>query len=68
MEVLTILVVVVAWLSAIVVSFVFQRHYLARGYGWFRSTATSGCVGTLAAIGIVGAYFATGTLFVRALR
>jgi len=63
MEVLTILVMIVAVVSAAMTNAIVQRRLLASGHGWFRSTVLSGFTGFLAAIGIIATYFIIGHLF-----
>ncbi len=65
MEALTILVMIVAVISAAAINAIVQRRLLAAGYGWFRSTAVSGFTGLLAAIAIIAAYFIVGHLIWR---
>lgn len=60
MEVLTILVMIVAVMSAAVTNAIVQRRLLAAGRGWFRSTTISGLTGLLAMITIVASYFIVG--------
>jgi len=65
MEALTILVIIVAVISAATTNAIVQRRLLAAGHGWFRSTAMSGFTGFLAAIAILAAYFIVGHLIWR---
>jgi hypothetical protein len=68
MEVLTILVMIVAVISAAMTNYIVQRRLLAIGYGWFRSMVMSGFTGFLAAIGIITAYFIVGSLIGKLLQ
>ena len=68
MEVLTILVMIVAIISAAMTNFIVQRRLLATGRGWFRSTVVSGFAGFLAAIGIITAYFIVGSSIGKLLQ
>lgn len=68
MEVLTILVMIVAVISAATTNFIVQRRLLATGHGWFRSTVVSGFTGLLAAIGIITAYFIVGSLIGKLMQ
>lgn len=67
MEALTILVMIVAVISAAATNAIVQRRLLPAGHGWFRSTAVSGFTGLLAAIAIaiIAAYFIVGHLIWR---
>jgi len=65
MEVLTILVMIVAVISAAMTNAVVQRRMLSAGRGWLRSTIISGFTGFLAAIGIIAAYFIVGHVIWR---
>ena len=60
MEVFTILVMIVAVISAAATNAIVQRRLLAAGHGWLRSTAVSGLTGFLAMIAIVASYFIVG--------
>lgn len=62
MEVLTVLIMIVAVISATATNAIVQRRLLAAGHGWFRSTAVSGLTGFLAAIDIIAGYFIVGHL------
>lgn len=62
MGVPTILVMIVAVLSALMTNAIVQRTMLSAGRGWFRSTVASGFTGFLAAIGTIAAYFILGHL------
>jgi hypothetical protein len=65
MGVLTVLIMIVAVISAAATNAIVQRRLLAAGHGWFRSTAVSGLTGFLAAIAIIAAYFIVGHLIWR---
>ncbi|MBB5985064.1 MULTISPECIES: hypothetical protein [Sphingobium] len=62
MEVLTILVMIVAVLSAAITNAIVQRRQFASGRGWVRSTVVSGFMDFVAAIGIIATYFIIGHL------
>lgn len=62
MEAVTVLVMIVAVISAAATNAIVQRRLLAAGHGWFRSTAVSGFTGFLTAITIIAAYFIVGHL------
>ena len=62
MEVLTILVMIVAVVSAATTNAIVQRRLLTSGRGKFQSTVVSGFTGCLAAIGIIATYFIIGHL------
>ncbi len=62
MEVLTILIMIVAVLSAAMTNAIVQRLLLDSGRGWFSSTVVFGFTGFLAAIGIIATYFIIGNL------
>lgn len=68
MQVLTILVMAVAVISAAMTNFIVQRRLLAAGHGWFRSTVVSGFAGFIAAIGIIAVYFIIGSLIAKLLQ
>lgn len=65
MEALTILVMIIAVVSAAATNAIVQRRLLAAGHGWFRSTAVSGFTGFLAAVAIIAAYLIVGHLIWR---
>lgn len=64
-EMLTVIVVFSAWLSAILASAVMQRRYLSKGEGFLISTAKSGLLGAVCAISIIAAYFVIASLIWR---
>lgn len=67
MELLTYIVMIAAFLSAMIVNAHMQGRFLARGEGYFRSTTKSGFLGMLAALSLLAAYFGIGGLVTRLL-
>ena len=68
MEVLTILVVGLAVLSAAMTNAIVQRRLLAAGNGWLRSTVVSGFTGFGVALGLIGGCMLVGHLIWRMMR
>jgi hypothetical protein len=68
MEVLTIIVVIIAFLSSFVTNAIVQRRLLSAGNGSFRTMILSGVVGGLVGFAVIGGYLIIGHLLWRALQ